>query len=287
LRFFGPRLRAAAVSVLAAVTLITLQPSTPVAQAAEPNGPSAAAEVIAEARSHLGARYRWAAEGPTYFDCTGLVLRSFADAGLVKKVGGWNSRSAYAMYQYFRRNGLTSRTGRPGDIVIWGGGSHAGIYLGNGLAISALREGVRIHRVNAVTARFTAFGRTNLSGATAAKAKTTKAKTTKAKTTKAKTTKANTTTATTKPSATKANAAPKAGAARTSTPANNPRVRHAVTTLILRAGAGTSGKELGKIARNAPLAVKTSRKDSQGRTWYEISTAGGRTGWVAGWLTRN
>lgn len=253
MRFSGPRLRAAALSLVAAAALITIQPaapSGPTVAGAEPNGTTAAAKVIAEARSHLGARYRWAAEGPAYFDCTGLVLRSFTDAGLVKKVGGWNSRSAYAMYQYFRRNGLTSRTGKPGDVVIWGGGSHAGIYLGNGLAISALREGVRIHRVNAVTARFTAFGRTNLTGATAAGTATAAKKTAKAA-------------------------------------YNNPRVRHATQTLILRAGAGTSAKELGKIARSAPLAILASRKDSHERTWYQIRTAGGRTGWVAGWLTRN
>jgi len=261
LRFSGPRLRAAALSLVAAAALITIQPaapSAPTVAAAEPTGTSAAAKVIAEVRSHLGARYRWAAEGPAYFDCTGLILRSFTDAGLVKKVGGWNSRSAYAMYQHFRRNGLTSRTGKPGDVVIWGGGSHAGIYLGNGLAISALREGVRIHRINAVTARFTAFGRTNLTGATAAGTKTA-----------AKT-----------PAKSNAKSTAKAGY-------NNPKVRHATATLILRASAGTSAKELGKIAKSAPLAILASRKDSHERTWYRISTAGGRTGWVAGWLTRN
>lgn len=251
MRFLGPRLRAAAISVLAAATLITAQPSAPAVEAAEPKVPTPAAEVIAEARSHLGARYRWGAAGPRYFDCTGLVLRAFADAGLLKKVGGWNSRSAYSMYQYFRRNGLTSRTGRPGDVVIWGGGSHAGIYLGNGLAISALREGVRIHRIHAVTARFTAFGRTNLSGAAAAAL------------------------------------ASKSGAATAKSPVNNPRVRHTTQIVILRAGAGVSAKALGKIARNAPLAILTSRRDSQSRVWYQIRTAGGRTGWVAGWLTRN
>ena len=257
MRFAGPRLRVAALSILAATVLVTMQPSPPIARAADPQS----ADVIAEARSHLGARYRWAAEGPGFFDCTGLVLRSFADSGLLNKVGGWSNRSAYAMYQWFRRKGLTSRTGgRPGDVIIWGGGSHAGIYLGNGLAISALREGVRIHRVNAVTARFTAFARTNLSGSTSTK---TTAKATAKKAVKS-------TTATTGSAA-----------------ANNPRVRHTTSLVILRATAGTSAKALGKVARGAPLAIKTSRKDSHGRVWYSVRTAGGRVGWVAGWLTRN
>jgi cell wall-associated NlpC family hydrolase len=245
MRFAGPRLRVAALSILAATVLVTMPPSPPIASAAEPH----AAEVIAEARSHLGARYRWAAEGPRFFDCTGLVLRSFADSGLLGRVGGWKNRSASAMYQWFRRKGLTSRTeGRPGDVIIWGGGSHAGIYLGSGLAISALREGVRIHRVNAVTARFTAFARTNLSGSVPSKAV--------------------------------------ARAGRT-TAVDNPRVRHTTAIVIVRAAAGMSAKALGKVARGAPLAIKTSRKDSRGRVWYSVRTAGGRTGWVAGWLTRN
>ncbi len=46
---------------------------------------------------------------------------------------------------------------------IWGRGSHVGIYIGHGKAISTLRNGVRIHRVNAVTARFTAYLHTGMS----------------------------------------------------------------------------------------------------------------------------
>jgi cell wall-associated NlpC family hydrolase len=47
--------------------------------------------------------------------------------------------------------------------VVWGYGSHIGIYIGNGKAISTLRNGVRIHGVFAVTARFTAYLHTGLS----------------------------------------------------------------------------------------------------------------------------
>jgi hypothetical protein len=62
------------------------------------------------------------------------------------------------MYAYFRAHGKASRTNpKPGDLVIWGGGSHVGIYIGRGYAISTLTSGVRIHRVHAVTARFTTY----------------------------------------------------------------------------------------------------------------------------------
>ena len=53
-------------------------------------------------------------------------------------------RSARALYRYFKARGLASRTNpKPGDLVIWGYGSHVGIYIGNGKAISTLMNGVR------------------------------------------------------------------------------------------------------------------------------------------------
>jgi len=124
-----------------------------------------ASRVIAVAKSHLGARYVWGAKGPRVFDCIGLVLRSFSDAGLLAKIGGWGNSSGYALYAWARRHHLTSTThGEPGDVVVWGGGAHVGIYLGNGMAISALVSGVRIHGVHAVTNSFTAFIHTGLGG---------------------------------------------------------------------------------------------------------------------------
>ena len=51
---------------------------------------------------------------------------------------------------------------KPGDLVIWGGGSHVGIYIGHGKAISTLTSGVRVHGVHAVTARFTAYLHTGM-----------------------------------------------------------------------------------------------------------------------------
>ena len=73
-------------------------------------------------------------------------------------------RSARSIYLYFRSRGKASRTNpRIGDLVVWGRGSHIGIYVGNGKAISTLRSGVRIHGVLAVTARFTAYLHTGMS----------------------------------------------------------------------------------------------------------------------------
>ena len=48
------------------------------------------------------------------------------------------SHSAYTQYAIFRNRGLASRSGgRPGDLVVFGYGSHIGISLGDGRVISA------------------------------------------------------------------------------------------------------------------------------------------------------
>jgi cell wall-associated NlpC family hydrolase len=125
---------------------------------------SAAARVIADAKIHLGAPYVHGATGPRVFDCIGLVLRAYSDAGLLSKLGGWANDSGYTLYNWARRHHLTSTThGEPGDVAVWGGGAHVGIYLGNGMAISALVSGVRIAGIHALTNHFTAFIHTGLS----------------------------------------------------------------------------------------------------------------------------
>jgi NlpC/P60 family protein len=154
--------RAFVPAVMAASLLITTAPSTPVAAAGPVRG-SEAAQIIRIAKAQLGDRYRYGAMGPSAFDCSGLVLYAYKHAGDYRAVGYGRYRSARALYRHFRAIGLASRTGgQPGDIVIWGHGTHAGIYLGNGYAISALTRGVRIHRINALTAPFTAFLHTHM-----------------------------------------------------------------------------------------------------------------------------
>ncbi len=121
---------------------------------------SLAAIVTAYARTHLRAAYRHGSTGPRAFDCSGLMWRVFHEAGLGGKV---TSTSARAIYLSYRRHGLASRHNpQVGDLVIWGRGSHVGLYIGRGYAISALTQGVRVHRVHAVFTNFTAYLHTGL-----------------------------------------------------------------------------------------------------------------------------
>ncbi|MBA2373440.1 MAG: C40 family peptidase [Chloroflexi bacterium] len=159
MRFPIPGARAFVPAALAVTLLITAAPPTPAAAAEL----SEAAQVINHAKAQLGDPWRYGAAGPYAFDCSGLVIYAYKAAGDLYLIGNGNYRSASSLYKYFRDRGKTSRTtATPGDLVVWGGGTHIGIYLGGGKAISTLTSGVSIHYVNAVTASFTAYLRTGL-----------------------------------------------------------------------------------------------------------------------------
>lgn len=138
--------------------------TAPISPPAEPAAPAPAAKpdlgalVAAIALSGRGARYAYGASGPRAFDCSGLVLYAYRQAGLAASIGG--GHSGYGMYRWARAHGLTSRSDpRVGDIVVYGRGSHVGIYIGNGLVVSALnrRQGIRVTALRALRTSFTAF----------------------------------------------------------------------------------------------------------------------------------
>ncbi len=157
MRFGYTRLRAAALAALISVFIVATGAPAPVAAS------TPADSVIALAKAQLGDRWSYGAIGPRSFDCSGLVYYVFRHTGNLSRIGG-RRMSAYGYLTYFRHRGLASTSGgKVGDLVVWGGGSHIGIYLGHGKAISTLTSGVRIHGIYAVTARFTAFLHTGMS----------------------------------------------------------------------------------------------------------------------------
>lgn len=146
-------------AALAAAVLFSLAPPTPAAATAT----TEAQQIVRIARAQSGDHWRHGAAGPRSFDCSGLVIYAYRKAGDGRAIGSGRLRSARALYRSFKDRGLASRTNpRIGDLVIWGRGTHVGIYIGNGKAISTLRSGVRIHGVFAVSARFTAYLHTGM-----------------------------------------------------------------------------------------------------------------------------
>ena len=118
-------------------------------------GPAAAAEseyerVLATAKAQLGDPWVHYARGPEAFDCVGLAWFVFHQNDLQSHIGGYRGVKSY--YNWFRDRGLAEgRSGTPelGDLIIWGRFKHIGMYIGDGMAISALNEryGVKIHPV--------------------------------------------------------------------------------------------------------------------------------------------
>ncbi|WP_248961041.1 C40 family peptidase [Sphaerisporangium perillae] len=97
-------------------------------------GHGTGADIVAAARSHLGAPYVWGADGPNAFDCSGLVHVALNEAGI--EIGD----ATAAGYQ--ASGHLITGPPQPGDIVFFGDPpSHCGIYIGDGKMINAPHTG--------------------------------------------------------------------------------------------------------------------------------------------------
>jgi cell wall-associated NlpC family hydrolase len=125
--------------------------------------PYLGARVVRIALAQRGKRYSRGSVGPRAFDCSGLVRYAYRRGGVSSHIGG--GQSARTMLRWGRIHHLTSRSNpRVGDIVIYGNGTHAAIYIGHGRVISALnrRQGIRITGLHALRAPFTTFIHTHL-----------------------------------------------------------------------------------------------------------------------------
>lgn len=92
-------------------------------------------DLIGIAKSRLGSPYKWGAEGPNSFDCSGFVLYSFKEAHGVNL--GHSSKAMSKMGADVSKANLI-----PGDLVFFstdrsGNVNHVGIYIGGGEFIHA------------------------------------------------------------------------------------------------------------------------------------------------------
>ncbi len=118
------------------------QPPAPQPAPPQPAPPShrgssqVASTVLAAAYSQRGKPYSYGAAGPDAYDCSGLVLWAFAQAGV--------SLPHSAADQYGYGTHIAPADLQPGDIVFFdegGGIGHNGIYVGNGNMIDANHSG--------------------------------------------------------------------------------------------------------------------------------------------------
>lgn len=89
------------------------------------------------AMAQVGKAYVFGAAGPSAFDCSGLTMAAWAQAGVSLP---HNSGAQYASGQHVSESEL-----RPGDLVFYYSPiSHVGMYIGNGQIVNALNPGAGI-----------------------------------------------------------------------------------------------------------------------------------------------
>ncbi|RDI32568.1 cell wall-associated NlpC family hydrolase [Rhodococcus sp. AG1013] len=94
---------------------------------------TAGEKAVEAARAKLGAPYVYGAAGPDAFDCSGLVQWAYKQAGLNLPRTSYDQAAAgFAVAQSDLR---------VGDVISFYGGSHSGIYAGDGNVIHASTAG--------------------------------------------------------------------------------------------------------------------------------------------------
>jgi cell wall-associated NlpC family hydrolase len=95
--------------------------------------------VVATARSQLGVPYRYGGATPAGFDCSGLVLYAYRDAGVALPRTAADQMAATAP--------LTLENAEAGDLLFFRDGdrtSHVAIYLGAGQFVHAPSTGKNV-----------------------------------------------------------------------------------------------------------------------------------------------
>jgi cell wall-associated NlpC family hydrolase len=95
--------------------------------------PSNYGGVVGIALGYQGVPYVWGGASPGGFDCSGLVMYSYAQVGVSLP------HSSYAMWNY--GVAVPKDELEPGDIVFFDGLGHVGIYIGGGLFVDAPHTG--------------------------------------------------------------------------------------------------------------------------------------------------
>nr|WP_272955446.1 C40 family peptidase [Pedococcus badiiscoriae] len=110
--------------------------------------------VLAYARAQVGKPYGWGGSGPDSFDCSGLTMRAWEQAGV--------SLPHYTGAQWDQTSRVAISDLRPGDLVFYGtdGSSshHVGLYVGDGQMIEAPHAGAYVRYASIYRSDLISYG---------------------------------------------------------------------------------------------------------------------------------
>ena len=116
-------------------------------------GGGGAAAVVAYARAQVGKPYCYGGSGPGCFDCSGLTLMAWRQAGVSLP------HSSAAQYNVGRR--ISASELQPGDLIFYYSPiSHVSVYIGGGQRISATHTGDYV-RVQSLGSSIVGYARPN------------------------------------------------------------------------------------------------------------------------------
>ena len=133
-------------------------PSAPSSPVAPPpsgggGGSGSAAAVVAYARAQVGKPYCYGGSGPGCFDCSGLTMMAWQQAGVSLP------HSSASQYNVGRR--ISAGELQPGDLIFYYSPiSHVSVYIGGGQRISATHTGDYV-RVQSLGSSIVGYARPN------------------------------------------------------------------------------------------------------------------------------
>ncbi len=98
-----------------------------------PSGSGGGARAVAAAQSQLGVPYVWGGSTPAGFDCSGLMMWAWAQAGVSIPRVTYAQRGAGQV--------VPLSAAQPGDLIFYNGFSHVAMYVGGGQVIHAPHTG--------------------------------------------------------------------------------------------------------------------------------------------------
>lgn len=112
----------------------------------------AAGKAVEAALSQIGKPYQWAAAGPDSYDCSGLTMWAWAQAGVSLP---HNSGAQYAATPRVPRSDW-----QPGDLLFFGSPiHHVAMYIGNGQMVAAPYTGSQVSIFSAYRSDYVGAGR--------------------------------------------------------------------------------------------------------------------------------